>query len=465
MIIIDIKTIDVRDYFTPDFPKKDFKQSDNEKQELLENFGFEKDQDHYKFHHNTFSRTYRKYTTIKLLKNNELAIYNHKIGIYELNCDEIINKTIKYCMNFVYDLWNPYHASVALKTIKNDTFDIVQQFNTGEYINLQNGILDLTTFKRYKHAPRYLSTVQLPFEYTSAVPTPSFEKYLDDITCGDDEMKLLLQELLGYCLCNSTAAEKAFFLVGGGCNGKSVFAKIIQMIVGENNYSTTSLSALNGTFGLASLMNTNVNIASENNNGKINSEIFKAIVSGDVVEVNRKYKDALSCQLHTKLVLLFNELPDSSDLTYGFFRKVIVIPFKKTISKEEIDVDLINKLSNELPGIFFWAIEGLKRLRKNKYQFSPCKACDEALEQYKHSLNPVASFFEESFITGQSGSIRKSEIYLTFVQYCNDNSYEVLQCQKFWKFLKSHFVDKGYSFRTKKVKGYDYIEGIQIKHN
>ncbi len=464
MITIDIKTVNIFDYFTDDMPKKDFSLSDKDKEQLLNDFGFEKGVNCYKFHHNTFSRKFRQYTTIKLLENNEMVIYNYRQGIYEIDSDEILNKLIKYCMNIVYDLWNPSFASTAIRTVKHDTLDIIHQFNRGEYINLQNGILDLTTFKRYRHDPRYLSTVQLPFEYTSAVPTPVFEKYLDDITCGDDEMKLILQELLGYCLCNSTAAEKAFFLVGGGCNGKSVFAKIIQMIVGENNYSTTSLSALNGTFGLASLMNTNVNIAAENNNGKINSEIFKAIVSGDVVEVNRKYKDALSCQLHTKLVLLFNELPDSSDLTYGFFRKVIVIPFRKTISKEEIDVELIGKLTNELPGIFYWAVEGLKRLRENKYLFSHCKACDEALEQYKQSLNPVASFFEESFITGQFGSIRKSEIYLTYVQYCNDNSYEVLQCQKFWKCLKSHFVDKGYSFRTKKVKGYDYIEGIRIRN-
>lgn len=38
-----------------------------------------------------------------------------------------------------------------------------------------------------------------------------------------------------YCLSNSTSAEKAFFLIGGGCNGKSVFAKLLQLLSGEGS--------------------------------------------------------------------------------------------------------------------------------------------------------------------------------------------------------------------------------------
>lgn len=462
-VLIIVKKINIYDYFTKDIPKKDPDRSDEENDDLLKEFGFEKGQKNYEFSHNKFSRTFRKYVIIKLLPNNEPVIYNQKLGIYERDCSEIIEKLIKYCMNLVYDLWCPYYSQVALKTIILDTVVVVRQFNSGDYINLRNGVLDLNTYSMNKHSPDYYSTVQLPFEYSTASPTPVFDRFMEDITCGDKDMQMLLQELCAYCLCNSTAGEKAFFIFGKGLNGKSCFARLLQLLVGESNYSSASLTALNSTFGLASLVNANVNIAAENNSGRVNSEIFKAIVSGDVVEVNRKYRDAINVKLHTKLVLLFNELPDSTDLTYGYFRKIILIPFKKTVSKEEIDVDLINKLEKELSGIFHWAVEGLKRLRANNYQFTTCQACEDALEAYKQTLNPVASFFEETFKVEEGSSIRKSEIYLAYIKYCNDNACELLQCQRFWKCLKSHFADKSYSFRSKKIKGYDYLEGLRLK--
>ena len=434
-----------------------------QKEALQKAFGFNIEGKKIHYNPNKFARTIKKHTVIRQLKNNELAVYNYDQGVYEINSEEIIQKMVKYAMNLTGDLWNPYYASLAIQAIRHDTFEILEQLNAGEYINLQNGILDLTTYELFRHNPRYLCTVQLPFAYEESKQLPPvFARYLDDITCGDSEMQVLLQEVIGYCLSNSTSAEKAFFLTGSGRNGKSVLARLIQLLVGEGNYSTTSLSALNGAFGLTSLINSNVNVSAENG-GKVNTETFKSLVSGDVQEINIKYKAPLTMKLNTKLVFLFNELPDSSDLTYGFFRKILLIPFRHTVPQESIDTELIKKLEMELPAIFYWAIEGLKRLQNNKYQFSPSKVCEEALKLYSQSLNPTAVFFEETFELAPEKSLRKKEIYSAFVDYCGRNSIELLNCQKFWRYLKSYFETRNYAFRIKKIKGYDFIEGIRLK--
>ena len=286
---------------------------------------------------------------------------------------------------------------------------------------------------------------------------------MDEVTCSDKELQSVLQEIMGYCLCNNTKAEKAFFFIGNGSNGKSVFSKILQKLVGDENCSSTSLSELGKSFGLSQLVNSNVNIAAENNANAINSEIFKAVVSGDKVEVNRKYKEALTINLHTKLVMLFNELPESNDLTYGFFRKILIVPFNRTFTDSEKDVHLFDKLLDELSGIFHWALEGLKRLQKNDYVFSNCEACEKALEQYKNNLNPAALFFQQYFQIDDSSQVKRSDIYRIYLEYCQQNSYSPLQCQKFWRALKAYFADKGFNFRIKKIKGYEYLEGIRLK--
>ena len=398
-----------------------------------------------------------------LSNEDELALYNQTKGLYELNAGPKIAKIIKFFINYKEELWQPYYESVALLTIKRDVFSVAKDFNTGDYINLEDGVLDLSSYKLKKHSPKYLSTIQLPFKYLSKMETPIFDKYLNDITCGDVEIQNVLQEITGYCLCNSTAAEKAFFFVGSGCNGKSVYAKILQMLSGDGNFSNTSLSAIGGNFGLAQLASSNVNISAENNSAKVNSEVFKAIVSGDTVEVNRKYKDAISVKIHTKLVLLFNSLPDCDDLTYGYFRKILIIPFNQRIQKEDIDVSLIDKLKEELPGIFHWAIRGLNRLQKNNYKFSDCEASNVALSKYKEELNPVTIFFDENYAFRNGLSVKRSDIYKSYYNYCINNSIDVLSCQKFWQCLKAYFADKNQPFDLKKIKGNDYVKNITLK--
>ena len=458
----EVLEINILDYIKP---KSLILITELSEDDYLEKIGFvENQKGGYSFKCNVFSRFILKAIDVVLLSNeDELALYNQTKGLYELNAGPKIAKIIKFFINYKEELWQPYYESVALLTIKRDVFSVAKDFNTGDYINLEDGVLDLSSYKLKKHSPKYLSTIQLPFKYLSKMKTPIFNKYLNDITCGDVEIQNVLQEITGYCLCNSTAAEKAFFFVGSGCNGKSVYAKILQMLSGDGNFSNTSLSAIGGNFGLAQLSSSNVNISAENNSAKVNSEVFKAIVSGDTVEVNRKYKDAISVKIHTKLVLLFNSLPDCDDLTYGYFRKILIIPFNQRIQKEDIDVNLIDKLKEELPGIFHWAIQGLKRLQKNNYKFSDCEASNVALSKYKEELNPVTIFFDENYAFRNGLSVKRSDIYKSYYNYCINNSIDVLSCQKFWQCLKAYFADKNQPFDLKKIKGNDYVKNITLK--
>lgn len=457
-----VSEIDINNYFKTPFSEV-YKKP--ERKNCFKEMGIIKEGEKYKLRHDKFSKFLRNKIILVLQGNQkEFAIYNYRIGVYEIdNVNVTLSKIIKYVLDYYIPLWNPKWEDLIIKTLYRDVNTIANRFNDGEYINLKNGIFDLKTFKLLNHSPEFYTTIQIQVNYTPDAKMKNFPKFINDITCFDEKLEMVLQEMMGYCLTNSVQAEKAFFLIGNGCNGKSVLAKILELLVGEGYYSNTSLSALGSNFGLASLVNSNVNIAAENNSCKINSEIFKALVSGDTVEVNRKYREALSMRLHTKLIFLFNELPENSDLTYGFYRKVIIIPFNRTFKGNEIDVNMFDKLKTELAGIFLWAIEGLKRLKENNYKFTECVACNLALENYKKEANPIINFFEEYFDIKDTAQIKRSDIYSHYQKYCNQNSYEILQCQKFWKALKAHWNDKKYSFKLKKIKGYEYFVGFTIK--
>jgi phage/plasmid-associated DNA primase len=51
-------------------------------------------------------------------------------------------------------------------------------------------------------------------------------------------------QVIGYCLYKTAEYEKVTMLAGSGSNGKSVFLKIIEALVGSENTSHVSLQDL-----------------------------------------------------------------------------------------------------------------------------------------------------------------------------------------------------------------------------
>ena len=101
-----------------------------------------------------------------------------------------------------------------------------------------------------------------------------------------------------------------------------------------------------------------------------------------------------------------NTLPVANDKTFAYMRRVVVIPFlarfidepdKAHKRKKKLNPNIKEKLLQELlPGIFNWAMRGLKRLIKNKYQFTKSKAAQKVLGAYASEVNPICSFINDA---------------------------------------------------------------------
>ena len=69
-----------------------------------------------------------------------------------------------------------------------------------------------------------------------------------------------------------------------------------------------------------------------------------------------------------------NSLPVADDKTFAYMRRVVLIPFKARFVDEPDETkgdekkrapNIKESLLEELPGIFNWAMKGLKRLKNN----------------------------------------------------------------------------------------------------
>ena len=165
---------------------------------------------------------------------------------------------------------------------------------------------------------------------TTTAQWPLWKKFLDEVL-PDDSLQLLLSEIFGYCLTPSISFHKAFFLVGDGANGKSVVLDVLEALVGVENCSALMLSDLNERFRLAELLGKLVNIVQEVEAKSLLADArFKSVVAGDPQVGERKNQHPFKFRPFAKWVVACNALPASRDRSYGFLRRIVILPFEKT---------------------------------------------------------------------------------------------------------------------------------------
>ncbi|WP_394900282.1 DNA primase family protein [Clostridium butyricum] len=317
--------------------------------------------------------------------------------------------------------------------------------------------------------PDYLSFNQIPFEYDPNAKCDKFLKFIADITENDSQLIALLQEIVGYCLTAETRAEKGFYFYGSGSNGKSLLTKIITELVGKMNISNESINGMSRRFGLQSLIGKTVNISAENElkDGKaVNTENMKALISGDNVTIDIKHKEPIEYKPICKLIFLVNSLPNTTDVTHGYFRKILIVPFNKKFEGTNKDVNLFEKIkANEMPGILNWALEGLKRLKDNNYQFTESNAVNKLMDKYQKDQNPVISFVEDMIVADEENKISKKELinkYYTWVRQQGIDDKNSTSNQKFWKMLEAALNKLNIHIEEKKVRGIRHLKGIRL---
>ncbi|WP_223553877.1 DNA primase family protein [Lysinibacillus sphaericus] len=421
----------------------------------------------YNFNANAFVRHFNTRCHIKSTKDGRLFFYNSK-GVYEELSDVERGKIIRTVMH--EGLWNSWRSSYEKEVVKallREAVVVEEMNNEKNFINLSNGLLDLKRFELVPHSPKYLSTVQLPMAYNFYEQAPNFSLFIQAITLADKPLMRVLQEVVGYLISGETKAEKAFYFYGGGANGKSVLASVITKLVGKENVSSIPLADFGQRFGLEGLINKTINIAAENElSGQVlKTENFKAIVSGDIINIELKFRPSISYKPHCKLVFLVNNLPDSKDVTSGYFRKLMIVPFRRTFKPKERNINLLDELMEELPGILNWALEGLRRLQTNNYQFSECAVIEQAHDAYYLEQNPIKAFFSEH-IQMNSGSKTKQadfhEMYKKWLELQGIDDKGTRSNNTFWRYFKIILENAGIPLVKKKIKGTIYLEGLEI---
>lgn len=356
----------------------------------------------------------------------------------------------------------------VINNIKRKTFIDRAIFDSKpEILNLQNGLLDILTMTLTSHSQDQYSITQLPVIFNPNAKCDRILRFLGQVLKPKDVFTAL--ELIGYCLYRTSKFEKAVLCIGKGSNGKSTFLKIIDHLLGTKNISHVSLQDMAGDrFASAGLYGKLANTFADLKSDKlVSTGNFKMLVSGDCIRGQKKFQNPFEFQNYAKLIFSANEIPQSEDRTYAYFRRWIILFFEKVFEGDNNDTELIDKLTTpeELSGLLNLALIALRQLIKDN-QF--VRTYDIATIEREYNLNASTV---ERFLTEKCDITSNREDYLicrdllgVYFDFCKDNSLTSKSDNIFGMELAQLGIKKERLRLNKAEREYCYL-GIKLKEN
>ena len=369
-----------------------------------------------------FQEYMNKKHMLKFLEK-ERTFFRYNDKCFEECSEDRLNNLCQTELGKFRELFTPASkANFIHFAIGNDLVNVEKAFEDQvRYLTMQNGLYDLSEYTIIPHNSEIFTTNLLPYDYDPDVECPRWLKYLNEVFVSDQATILFVQEAVGYAFHKSIPKAVLFFLIGDGGNGKSVFIDVISSLCGKENVCNISLNRLNDEKYLPELFGKMINVSGETPNARcMNTDLIKSVVAGDWVTGREVYKKPSKFKPYAKHYLGMNTLPEIDDNTHGMWRRIHVIGFPRKFSENEMDVELTEKLMDELSGIFNWALEGYSRLQDQEFIFSESPAMQKSKKIYKQKNSNVLDFAELHLVKliGTEESILFKDSYADYKSYC-----------------------------------------------
>ena len=374
-----------------------------------------------KFLHNVFGDyLIQKYNIVMI--DNQLHMFNGEIYEHVDENDNIYNAMIDE-ISYIKD-------ASRVETLKYIRIRCKKcEMADERYIAFKNGIYDILEEKLLPFTPDLYVTIQIPWNYNPNAYSKIVDDTLNNLAVHDHDVRLLLEECVGYTFYRRNELGSSFFLVGDKSNGKSTFLKMIKNMLGRKNYSPLDLSELADRFNTVMMYGKLANIGDDIDDEYMCGSkvaIFKKIVTGDTIKAEEKGQPVFMFDPFVKLFFAANEMPRIKDKTGAVLRRIIIVPFNAVFSKDDPNFkhnaikDLITPEATEY--LIKIAIEGLHRILDNQNFTQPDKV-KQQLKEYEKQSDTVMQFVEDLDSIDEILNESCDDVFTRYQLYCAKNGY------------------------------------------
>lgn len=331
---------------------------------------------------------------------NVLAIYQKEgkfKGTYRYNKKDLrkIARQFKYGLNM--------REFEEIEEVLKDIAPQKRRTTDPDLIAVENGIFNYKTKELQPFDPElvYLSKSQVAYnEHAKNIIIHNddddtdwdVETWVEELS-DDPEIIKSLWEIMSAIVRPHVRWDKAAWLFSTkGANGKGTLVTLMRNLVGQNSYASIPIDDFSGKnqFSLAPLLNATSVIVDENDVGTYIDKAanLKAVVTNDVITIEKKGKDRIAYQFYGFMVQCLNEFPQVKDKTNSFNRRQLFIPMNKSfegVERKYIKTDYLFR-QDVLEYVLF------KVLNTNFYTLSTPEASKEILEEFKSNNDPLYDF-------------------------------------------------------------------------
>lgn len=309
-------------------------------------------------------------------------------------------------MRIIARQYNPQLKEKEFEEIRQILLDISEkkQENTDpDLIAVNNGIFDYKTKLLNEFNSDYVFLSKSRTNYIDSPTKPNIvmpdgeifdvDEWVASLS-DDPEIVNLIWELLGAIVRPHVNWGKCAWLYSEvGNNGKGTLCELMRNLCGHDSYVSLPLDKFSDDAMLEPLLNARAIITDENNVGTFIDQAanLKAIITQDVISINRKYKTAITFRFNGMMIQCVNEYPRMRDKSNSMHRRLLIIPFEKSfegIERRYIKHDYL-KRSEVLEYVLY------KVLNSDFYELSLPKVCEQALNEYKEYNDPIRQFWYE----------------------------------------------------------------------
>lgn len=300
-----------------------------------------------------------------------------------------------------------YNAQITEKEYEQvrqallDTVPAMTENTNPDLIAVNNGIFDYKTKVLQDFNPDYVFLSKSKTNYINSPAKPvitmpdginwDVDSWIESLS-DDPEVVKVIWQLLGAIIRPHVRWNKsAWFYSEKGNNGKGTLCELMRNLCGHNSYVSLPLDKFSDDAMLEPLINASAIITDENNVGTFIDQAanLKAIITQDVISINRKYKTAITFRFNGIMIQCVNEYPRMRDKSNSMHRRLLIIPFEKNfegIERIYIKTDYLNR-SDVLEYVLN------KVLNTNFYQLDIPKVSQDALSEYKEYNDPIRQYW------------------------------------------------------------------------
>ena len=316
-------------------------------------------------------------------------------------------------------------ACLALARSEHPIADSGMTWDPDPYLlGVANGVVDLRTGMIRSGHPDDRLTMQVPVQYDVKAECPRWQQFLHQVFQRDGELIGFVQRALGYSLTGSVREQVLFLCYGTGSNGKSVFLDMLRNVLGDYgmNIPFTVLELQQRpslTNDLASMAGRRLVTSSETNEStRLNEARIKALTGGDPITARFLYSESFTYEPVAKFWLAVNHLPRVRDDSYGFWRRVRVLPFNEQFTGDDADKGLPFKLLEELPGILNWGVQGALNWRL--VGLAPPSAVMTATQAYRKDNDELDGFVADCCVVADGVRAEPGHLFSEYQRWSKE---------------------------------------------